>query len=258
MSDVPELVLRDVRFGYDEETAVLNSLSLKIEPTKITAILGPNGAGKTTLLNTILGYLKPQTGEVLLDDRNIARYSKRQLSQIIGLVPQAEHFPFNFTTFEYILLGRTPYMGIFNMPQEEDYQAARDIVELLKIGHLRNRLVEELSGGEQQLVLLARALAQEPKILLLDEPTTHLDLGNTAVILNALKNLARENVTVVFTTHDPQATVFCADQLVLMKKGSVLSAGSLEEIMTSDSLTQLYGVDIRVEEINTHRVVFLK
>ena len=257
MSNVPDLVLQDVRFGYTDETAVLDSLSLKIEPAKITAILGPNGAGKTTLLNTILGYLKPQTGEVLLDGQNIAHYSKRKLSQIIGLVPQAEHYPFNFTAFEYILLGRTPYMDIFSMPQEKDYQTAREIIDLLKISHLKNRLVEELSGGEQQLVLLARALAQEPKILLLDEPTTHLDLGNTVAILNALKALAREKVTVVFTTHDPQAAVFCADQLVLMKKGRVMDAGSLEEIMTSDSLTHLYGVGIRVKDIDTHRVVYL-
>jgi iron complex transport system ATP-binding protein len=257
MSDVPDLVLRDVRFGYTEATAVLDSLSLRIAPAKITAILGPNGAGKTTLLNTILGYLKPQTGDVLLDGESINKYSKRQLSQLIGLVPQAEHFPFNFTAFEYILLGRTPYMGIFNMPREGDYQAAEAILDLLKIRHLKDRMVEELSGGEQQLVLLARALAQEPKILLLDEPTTHLDLGNTVTILNALKALAQENVTVVFTTHDPQAAVYCADQLVLMKKGSVLSAGSLEEIMTSGSLTQLYGVGIRVEKVQDHRVVFL-
>jgi iron complex transport system ATP-binding protein len=257
MNNVPELALKNVRFGYSEETAVLDSLSLQIAPARITAILGPNGAGKSTLLNTILGYLKPQTGEVLLDGENISRYSKRQLSQIIGLVPQAEHFPFNFTVFEYILLGRTPYMGIFNMPGEVDYQAAAEIVDLLKISQLKDRPVEELSGGEQQLVLLARALAQEPKILLLDEPTTHLDLGNTVTILNALKALAKENVTVVFTTHDPQAAVYCADQLVLMKKGNVLSAGSLEEIMTSGSLTQLYGVDIQVEKVQAHRVVFL-
>ena len=257
MNKVPELILKGVCFGYREETTVLDSLSLKIEPAKITAILGPNGAGKTTLLNTILGYLKPQTGQVLLDGQNITHYSKRQLSQTIGLVPQAEHFPFNFTTFEYILLGRTPYLDIFSMPQKADYQAAGEIIDLLKIGHLKNRPVEELSGGEQQLVLLARALAQEPKILLLDEPTTHLDLGNTVTILNALKALAKENVTVVFTTHDPQAAVFCADHLVLMKKGNVLSAGSLEEIMTSGSLTQLYGVNIQVEKVQSHRVVFL-
>ena len=257
MSKVPDLVLKDVRFGYTEENAVLDSLSLKIEPARITAILGPNGAGKTTLLNTILGYLKPQTGQVLLDGQSIAHYSKRQLSQIIGLVPQAEHFPFNFTAFEYILLGRTPYMGIFNMPREADFQAAGEIVDLLKISHLKNRPVEELSGGEQQLVLLARALAQEPKVLLLDEPTTRLDLGNTATILNALKALAQQNVTVVFSTHDPQAAVYCADQLVLMKEGHVLSAGSLEEILTSGSLTQLYGVGIQVEKVDNHRVVFL-
>ncbi len=257
MNDVPELALRDVKFGYDEGTAVLDSLSLNVEPASITAILGPNGAGKTTLLNTILGYLQPQAGEVLLNGLNISQYSKRQLSQIIGLVPQAEHIPFNFTALEYILLGRTPYLGIFSMPKEKDYEVSENIIDLLKISHIKNRLLAELSGGEQQLVLLARALAQEPKILLLDEPTTHLDLGNTVVILNALKDLARQEVTVVFTTHDPQAAIFCANHLVLMKEGRVLSTGKLETILTSEKLTQLYGVDLQVEMIKNHHVVLL-
>ena len=257
MTNAPELALQDIRFAYDEKNTVLDSLSLQVEPSSITAILGPNGAGKTTLLNTILGYLKPQAGQVLLDGRDISQYSKKQLSQIIGLVPQAEHIPFNFTALEYILLGRTPYLGIFSMPKKRDYEVTEAVIDLLKITGLKNRLVTELSGGEQQLVLLARALAQEPKILLLDEPTTHLDLGNTVVILNALKDLARQKVTVVFSTHDPQAAIFCADHLVLMKRGSVLSAGKLGEIMTSERLTQLYDVAIQVEQVKGQRVVLL-
>ena len=143
-------------------------------------------------------------------------------------------------------------MDIFSMPQDKDYQ---EIIDLLKISHLKNRPVEELSGGEQQLVLLARALAQEPKILLLDEPTTHLDLGNTVAILNALKALAREKVTVVFTTHDPQAAVFCADQLVLMKKGRVLAAGSIRD---HDSMPQDKDYQTAREIIDLLKISHLK
>ena len=257
MSDGCLLTLKNIRFGYDAGTAVLDSLSLQVEPASITAILGPNGTGKTTLLNTILGFLEPEDGEILLDGRNIRDYSRKQLSQVFGLVPQTEHIPLNFTVFEYILLGRTPYMGMFSMPLQADYEAAERMIELLKIPHIQNRPVTELSGGEQQLVLLARALVQEPKVLLLDEPTTHLDLGNTAAILNILKDQAARGVTVVFTTHDPQAAAYCADQLVLMKQGQVLSAGRVEEILTSELLSQVYGVDIWVEEVKKHKVVLL-
>lgn len=257
MIDAPKLTLSNVEFCYAQGAAVLNSLSLDIVPASITAVLGPNGAGKTTLLNTVLGFLKPQSGAVLLDGVNISQYSRSQLSRLIGLVPQAEHIPFNFTVLEYILLGRTPYMGIFSMPQEKDHQVAESMLDLLHIAHIKQRPITELSGGEQQLVLLARALAQQPKILLLDEPTTHLDLGNTVVILNALKDLARRNVTVIFTTHDPQAAIYCADQVVLMKQGHVLSAGRLQEILTSAQLSQLYGVQISVQQVAGRPVVLL-
>jgi len=257
MSEECLLSLRDIRFEYDAGATVLNSLSMQVAPASITAILGPNGTGKTTLLNTIFGFLEPQHGEILLNGQDIRQYSRKQLSQLVGFVPQTEHIPFNFTVFEYILLGRTPFMGIFNMPAKGDYLVAESMIELFHISHIKDRPITELSGGEQQLVLLARALAQEPQVLLLDEPTTHLDLGNTAVILNTLKDLVKRDVTVIFTTHDPQVAVFCADQLVLMKQGRVLSAGKLEDILTSEWLSQVYGVDIWVEEVRNHKVVLL-
>jgi iron complex transport system ATP-binding protein len=230
---------------------------MEIEATSITAILGPNGAGKTTLLNTILGLLKPQAGNIYFNGLPIAQYTRRQLSKMIGLVPQSESIPFNFSVYEYILLGRTPYMGIFNMPSKEDFRFTNQVLESLNLWALKDRPLPELSGGERQLVLLARALAQQPKVLLLDEPTSHLDLSNTGKILRILKELINHDVTVLFTTHDPQVAIYSADEVVLMLRGQVLVAGKVNDIMTAKNLSQTYGTEVLVEEINHRKVVLL-
>ncbi len=259
MKKMTEIVLSmtDLKFGYTENRSVLNALSMQVQAGTITAILGPNGAGKTTLLHTILGLLKPQSGEILLKNVPIPHYSHRQLSQLIGLVPQTETISFNFSVFEYVLLGRTPHMGIFNMPSRQDFEVVDHVLEMLNLVELRNRPAPELSGGERQMVLLARALVQQPSVLLLDEPTSHLDLSNTGAILRILKDLVKNGVTVVFTTHDPQAAIYSADQLILMQKGKVLAAGALDEIMTSEKLTQTYGTRVLVEEVKNRKVVLL-
>lgn len=251
------LSMTDLKFGYIENCEVLKALSMQVEAGTITAILGPNGAGKTTLLHTILGLLKPQSGEIYLNDVPILNYSRRQLSQLIGLVPQAETIPFNFSVFEYVLLGRTPHMGIFNMPSRKDFQVVHQVLETLDLVRLRNRPLPELSGGERQMALVARALVQQPSVLLLDEPTSHLDLSNTGAILRILKDLVKTGVTVVFTTHDPQAAIYSADHLILMQQGKVLAAGGLDEIMTSEKLSQTYGTRVLVEEVNNRKVVLL-
>jgi len=250
--------LRDLRFGYEAHKTVLNGLSLDIPTGTVTSILGPNGTGKTTLLNTILGLYKPQGGEIIINGHSLSSYSRRDLSRIIGLVPQSEEVPFNYSVLEFVMLGRTPHMGLLSMPSEKDYSMALNTLSLLGISELEARSVQDLSGGEHQMVLLARALAQDPKVLLLDEPTSHLDLSNTGNILNILKELSRSRcVSVIFTTHDPDAAILSASQLVLMQFGKVLDAGPLESVLTSEKLTQTYGTPVEVSSVNGRLVALL-
>ena len=250
--------LRDLRFGYEAHKTVLNGLSLDIPTGTVTSILGPNGTGKTTLLNTILGLYKPQGGDIIINGHSLSSYSRRDLSRIIGLVPQSEEVPFNYSVLEFVMLGRTPHMGLLSMPSEKDYAMALNTLSLLGISELEARSVQDLSGGEHQMVLLARALAQDPKVLLLDEPTSHLDLSNTGNILNILKELSRSRcVSVIFTTHDPDAAILSASQLVLMQFGKVLDAGPLESVLTSEKLTQTYGTPVEVSSVNGRLVALL-
>ncbi len=254
----PIISLDHLRFSYDGAgTTVLADLSLDILPGSITAILGPNGVGKTTLLHIILGLLKPQAGQVWLDGRPQADYSQAELSRLVGLVLQAEFVPFNFTVLEYVLLGRTPYLGLLRMPGTEDYRVAAAAIEGLELRPLQHRPVLELSGGERQMVMLARAIAQQPRILLLDEPTSHLDLSNKARILEVLRRLSQQGVTVVLATHDPEVAISIARNLILMQAGYALASGPLEEVLTAERLTATYGVPVRVVQLEGRPVVLL-
>lgn len=258
MNSTPIISLKQLRFSYDGGGAdVLNDFSLDIPAGAVTAILGPNGAGKTTLLHLILGLLAPQAGEVWLQGQPKAAYSRAALSQLIGLVLQAEYIPFNFSVWEYVLLGRTPYLGMLSLPQKKDYQLALEAIERLGLLSLRDRSILELSGGERQMAMLARAIVQQSSILLLDEPTSHLDLSNKGRVLQILRSLAGEGVTVIFTTHEPDTAIDIAHHLVLMQAGRVLDSGPLREVLTSAKLSDTYGVPIRVTEVEGRPMVLL-
>jgi iron complex transport system ATP-binding protein len=258
MNDQAIISLDRLRFSYQADgSTILDDLSLDIPPGTITAILGPNGAGKTTLLHVILGLLVPQSGQVWLNGQPQASYSRAALSQLVGLVLQAEYIPFNFTVWEYVLLGRTPYLGLLNLPTKKDYRVALEAIETLELSALKHRSILELSGGERQMVMLARAIAQQTPILLLDEPTSHLDLSNKGRILQVLSTLAGQGVTVVFTTHEPDVAIAIARYLVLMRAGRALDSGPLEQILTAEKLFATYGVPVRVAEVEGRPVVLL-
>lgn len=245
-----------ITFTYASAThAALKEISFDIYPGSVTAILGPNGAGKTTLLHLLLGLNRPASGTILLNDKSVHQYTRHELSQQIGLVPQSEYVPFAYSVLEFVVLGRAPYLGPLNLPGEADIRIARSAMEEVGISHLDERAIPELSGGELQLVLLARALCQQPRILLLDEPTSHLDLANRNITLNILARLRASGTTIIFSTHDPEAAALIADHLVLMRAGEVLDSGSLEQVFTSEMLSRVYGTPVEVVRVDGMRVV---
>ena len=252
------LSLENIHFRYyPDDPNVLSNLSLEIPAGKVTAILGPNGTGKTTLLHILLGLLKPLKGVVKVSGKSHKQYSRRELSQMIGLVPQFESIPFNFSVFEYVLLGRSPYLKPLQLPGSEDVRITEEALLAAGIDHLSNKPVNEISGGERQLVHISRVLTQQTQILLLDEPTAHLDLENQNRILSLLKQMSSLGNTAVLTTHDPNAAIFAADYFVLMNRGKIAAQGNLDTVITAENLSMIYRTPIRVEHTNGYTMVVM-
>jgi iron complex transport system ATP-binding protein len=250
------IAISGLSFRYDRSgSAVLDHLDLRIPPESICAILGPNGSGKTTLLHLLLGLLMPNSGRITYADGAGPCQKQYDLKRLIGFVPQKETIPFDLSLLEYVVLGRAPHLGLFQLPGEEDRRIALSSLKTVGLDHLAARKVPSLSGGENQLAMVARALTQETRILLLDEPTAHLDIANTKKIQNLMQRLVREGKTVVFTTNEPNTASACADYAVLLKKGRLEAAGPIGEVITADHLSTVYGIDVQVIPIKNRPFV---
>lgn len=251
--------LRDVSFRYERShRPALKNVTLEIPAGEITALLGPNGSGKSTLLHLLLGILSPSSGSILLGGKSQAALTRRESSRLVGLVPQDESVVFDLVVFEYVLLGRAPHLGLLNMPGPWDHQVARETLAATGMLQLQQRPIPSLSGGERQLATIARALAQQSKILLLDEPTSHLDLRNQRQVLNLMRALRDTGVTVIFTTHDPNAAAIAADFVVLLRDGEPISSGPMEEVLTEANLSATYDVPVDVANIRGKPVIMVK
>jgi iron complex transport system ATP-binding protein len=250
------IAFQNVSYTYPAgEKPVMEGLNLDINAGTITAVLGPNGAGKTTLLHLALGWLHPSPGQVELYGEPLKNFSRRELGKWIGLVPQSENTPFEYSLLEYVLLGRTPYLAPLAMPEEPDVAIAAEKLDEVGLKGLHSRTMTSISGGERQLVLIARALTQQPKILLLDEPTSHLDLNNKGRLVQLLRQLQARGVTIIFTTHEPDVASALATHMVLMRKGEILKTGTSSEVMTGENLSALYNMPIQVKKLDGKHVV---
>ncbi|MBI9099300.1 MAG: ABC transporter ATP-binding protein [Spirochaetaceae bacterium] len=248
--------LENISFTYvSENTQILKTLSLKLRKGEISTILGPNGIGKTTLLLIILGWITVKSGSVRLKGRNLEEYSRKEMGQLIGFVPQYEHISFEYSLLEYVLLGRSPHLNSLESPGKKDYQIAMDALERVGLEDYAERSVLHLSGGEKQLVLLARSLVQESEILLLDEPMSNLDLANKLKIIKILQTLKEEGVTILFTSHEPEIAARLSDYLILMGQNYTIEQGVVDDVLTSEKLSRIYNIPVNIEEINGRKIV---
>jgi iron complex transport system ATP-binding protein len=248
--------LEDVSFAYGAGgPLVLREIRADFPAGAVTALLGPNGSGKTTLLNLVLGWLRPSAGRISVEGRAVPDVPRDERGRRVGLVPQNEAPAFDLELFEYVLLGRAPYLGLLERPGEADRQAALAAIEMAGISDLALRPIPSLSGGERQLAAIARAVAQDPAILLLDEPTSHLDLANTRRVMRLLAKLRAGGKTILMTTHDPNTAGLLADEAVLLKSGRIVAAGPPSAVLNADDLGRTYGVDLDVRVIDGRPVV---
>jgi len=256
MTPAPVVSLRNIHFRYNGSgEEILQNLSLDIPGGSVTSILGPNGSGKTTLLFVMLGMLTPQSGEVHFEGKPSTGFSRASLSRLIGLVPQGERISFNFTVFEYVLMGRAPHLGTLSTPTGLDEDIARQALEQAGLTGLKNRIITALSSGERQLVTIARALAQQPRVLLLDEPLTHLDLNNRSKVLALLRILNQNGTTLVLTTHDPNAAASIANHMVMMHSGKLIAAGHIQDVLSAENLSATYGLPIEIAHIDGRPII---
>ncbi len=250
MSDASHILeAREVGFGYRPGEPVLHGVDFRAATGKLTCLLGPNGSGKTTLLRCLLGRLSPLSGQVLLDGRAVGGYSPRQLARLTAYVPQFPTSAFAFTAREIVLTGRYAYTGALGLAGRHDREVARQAMMMTETGALADRTLEELSGGEAQRVMIARALAQQPRVLLLDEPTSHLDIKNQLVIYGMMVRLAHDwPMAVVCVSHDVNLAGRFADELALMRGGEMVAAGTPTEVIRADVLGRTYDVDVELVE----------
>ncbi|WP_207264212.1 ABC transporter ATP-binding protein [Desulfovibrio sp. Huiquan2017] len=251
------LILRaeSLGFAYPRSNPVWSDVTLDARPGEVLSILGPNGTGKSTLLHCLAGLLMPRTGRVLAGDDDLASLGRRRTARAIALVPQTHSPVFAFRALDVVVMGRTPHLGPFASPSKRDLDAALAAMETMGIGHLANKDYSETSGGERQLILFARSLAQGAKILLLDEPTSHLDFGNQARTLGLIRSLADRGLAVVMTTHFPDHAFEISDQTALLTKGRLQAMGATGDVLSPQALSALYGLDVDIHRLDNGKTI---
>ena len=238
----------NLSFSYGENQ-VLDDINFTAQDNQLLSVLGPNGVGKTTLFRCILGLLTGYKGQILLDGIDIKGLGIEEMARLIAYIPQFHYPSFNYSVFDMVLMGTSVQVSAISSPGVKQKKLVDAALKRVGIYHLKNRGFTRISGGERQLVLLARALAQEAKILVMDEPTSNLDFGNQVRVLTEIKSLAKEGYTIIQSTHNPDQTFLFSDRVMAMKDGKVMAWGTPAEIYTEDLIYNLYGVEVEMESL---------
>ena len=248
------LEARALTIGYGT-VAVAGGIDLALSAGTVTCLLGPNGVGKTTLFKTLLGLIAPLAGSIDVGGESLAGLSRMAVARQVGYVPQASPLDFTYTVLDLVVMGRTASLGPFSQPRQADYDIAEAALDALGIAPLAERDSTRISGGQRQLVLLARALAQEAQVLVMDEPTASLDLANRILVLDKVRALAGDGRAVLVSTHEPEHAFAIADRVALLGAGDYFETGPVAEMLTADRLTRLYGIKLEVERTPSGRYV---
>lgn len=240
------LSARELTFAYNSRP-VLHKVSLDLVPGRLVGVIGPNGAGKSTLVRLLSRLLEPQAGQITLEGRDIRAWKRRELARRLAVVPQSPALPETFTAAEVVLLGRTPHLGFLASESARDWEIARAAMQRTQTAHLAHRTIGTLSGGERQRVVMARALAQEPSVLLLDEPTTHLDVNHQFGLIVLVKHLvATFNLAALIILHDLNLASLYCDELILLADGQVVAQGQPQTVLTAARIASAYHADVLV------------
>lgn len=244
------ITIKDLNFYYGKRK-ILNNLNFFMGDGCICGLLGPNGSGKTTLLDCINGLNKPKSGEIIISEKSISNMNRKELAKKMSRVPQQTNIVFPFKVIELVVMGKAPYLENWEAPGKQDYERAATLLDNLGIRNLAERPFNKISGGEKQMALIARAIFQNAEIMLLDEPTAHLDYKNQFIILDLITKVARENnLTIIITLHDPNLAMHCCDEVVMLKQGEIISWGKTYEILKADLLSEMYDMDISVDFVS--------
>lgn len=244
----PAVDIRNIRIGYGKHR-IIDELSFHVDNGEFFIIIGPNGSGKTTLVKSIAGIIRASSGSIAIHGKPLSAYSSKSMAKTVAYVPQMAATDLPFTVMEVVLMGRSPHLGTLGIPAESDIDRARKALEFTGMDHLAHRKIDELSGGEQQRVFIARAVCQDTKIILLDEPTASLDLSHQVRIMDVMESLKKDRqVTVVMVSHDLNLAAMYGDRLLLLKKGTLADLGSPDRVMTYETLESVYGCPILVDK----------
>ncbi len=240
--------IRDVEFSY-ASVPILKNICMEVAESEILGIIGPNGAGKSTLLRCIDRILSPQKGTIFLNERDISKMSRLEIAKRMGYIPQSTTQVFPATVFETVLMGRRPHISW--RCNERDVEKVLEVLHLLDLEGLAMRDINELSGGQQQKVFIARALVQEPDVLLLDEPTSNLDIKHQLEVMDIIKEIARKRgISAIMAIHDLNLAARYADRLIMMKNGMIYAAGEHFSVLTPENIREVYGVEVEVSKHN--------